>query len=55
VKYCIGAYAPGELIGFRRTMHYFDRKRASRFSGPPVARLAIHSALAALAALILST
>ena len=36
-------------------MHCFDKNRASRFFGPPFARLAIHSALATLTALLLST
>src|SRR4029079_14087788 len=43
-KYCINVSAPGDLIGFRRTMHDFDRN-ASRFVSPSFERLAIHPAL----------
>jgi len=44
----------GELIGFAARCP-ISIDRASRFSSPPFARLAVHSTLAALAALLLST
>src|SRR5580765_4038087 len=54
-KNCIDASAPGELIGFSRAMHDFDRKKGEPVLRPALRTLAIHSALATLTALILST